>query len=296
MDGRRLRARIAVLVGSLLFATAVALSVVPVANASPPAGRLRLGHLAPSVGAVEARIEGPDGAASSPRLAAPDVRYGTVSGYVDLAAGQYTVSMHAVGSGPDSPALISAPVRVDAGASRSLFFLDSAPEGRPKGRVVDDDVAAPGAGLGRVRLVQAAHAGSLLEAQAVGGPRLATDLGYGTVTGYATVDARTWDVRLASGGRTEDATLPVGPGSVSTVVVTSAADGALTVQPLVDRPGVTAATGGSAATPVIPRGGVPAGAGGASDGPGVLPLLLALPAAPVLAYGMTVLGAARRRR
>lgn len=298
MHVRTGRVRGAVLVGTILLAVAVGLAFSPVAGAAQPVGQLRLGHLSPGTGAVVATISGPDGAGSTEQTVARDAAYGDVTGYLRLVPGRYTVTMRPVGSDPSAPAPLAAGLQIAPGTAQSLFFFDT-DSGQVRGDLVTDDLTAPAAGSGRVRVVQGARTPTPLQALAVGGPRLATDLAYGAVTEYATVAARTWDVRLSSGAATEAAQLPVGAGSVTTVVVTGGPGGALAAHPITDTPGLPV---GAAPAAVhdgapLPRGGVPAGAGGTADddGPGVLPLALCLLAAPVLVYGTSVLRAARRR-
>ncbi|MEJ8278297.1 DUF4397 domain-containing protein [Pseudonocardia spirodelae] len=292
------------LAGLVLLACAALLAVASPAVAAQPVGKLRLGHLSPSTHAVDAEIVGPEGPSSTSRRVA-SATYGTVTGYLDLAPGRYAIVMRPAGSDPSLPAPLSAGLDVGAGSAQSLFFFDSGPGGQPRGELVADDLAAPPAGEGKVRLVQAAGGTAPLQALAVDGPRLGTDLGYGTVTGYAPVGARTWDVRLSAGAVTAAAPLAVTAGSVTTVVVTRNAAGALAVTPLTDVAGRPAAgaTGpaGAASTPAgaaapprqVPQGGVPAGAGGTAPGGSALPLVLALAGAPLLVLGLT---AARSRR
>ncbi|OLM33166.1 hypothetical protein Ae717Ps2_4062c [Pseudonocardia sp. Ae717_Ps2] len=298
MHGRSGRERAAVLVGTVLLAMAVGLAFAPVAGAAQPPGQLRLGHLSPGTGAVVATISGPEGAGSTEQVVARDAAYGDVTGYLRLVPGRYTVTMRPVGSDPAGPAPLSAGLQIAPGTTQSLFFFDTG-SGQVRGDLVPDDLTAPAAGSGRVRIVQGVRTPTPLQALAVGGPRLATDLAYGAVTDYATVAARTWDVRLSSGAATEAAQLPVGAGSVTTVVVTGGPGGALTAHPITDTPGLPVGPAPAAAHGGVPppRGGVPAGAGGTADddGPGVLPLVLCLLAAPVLVYGTSVLRAARRR-
>lgn len=300
MRGRTRRGRLSVLMGTLLLAAAAVLVAAPAAGAAEPTGKLRIGHLSPATGAVDATLVGPEGTASATQVLASGAGYGAVTDYVDLVPGRYSIAMRPHGSDPAAAAPLSAGLQVAPGTAQSLFFFDNGPGGEVRGQLVDDDLAAPAAGQGRVRVVQGAETAAPLQAVAVGGPRLATDLGYGAVTEYATVAARTWDVRMSSGPTTRAAQLPVGGGSVTTVVVTGGPDGALKATPLDDVAGLPVASPAAATTPAtpapVPQGGVPAGAGGTADGgPGVLPLVLVLIAAPLLVFGLSTASAVRRR-
>lgn len=327
MRVRRRRARWSGLLGMLLVGSAAVLALAPVAGADQPTGQVRLGHLSPSTSAVDVTVEGPEGASSTSQVVARGAAYGAVTDYLKLVPGRYSVEMRPAGADPTTPAVLSAGLQIAPQSAQSLFFFDSGPSGQVRGELIDDDLTAPPTDSGRVRIVQAAEGIAPVQALAVDGPRLATDLGYGTVTDYSTVAAKTWDVRLSSGATTEAAQLPVGGGSVNTVVVTRSG-GAITLTPLVDvaglpvaitpAPAAPAPAGAPGAAPApapapapqasvapappaassrpVPQGGVPAGGGGLSDdGPGVLPLVLALAGAPLLVYAASVGSTLRRR-
>ncbi len=275
------------LVGVVLLAVSWMLSG-PVAMAQS-AGELRLGHLSPRTPAVDIYLT-PPGATPSTTPLARGVAYGAVTGFESLAPGRYTVDMRVAGAAPASLPPVTAAVDVAAGSAQSLLFFDTGAGGTVQGNLLTDDLTPAAAGDGRVRIVQGdADAGSV-DMQALGGPRLATALQYGTATDYATVAARSWDVAVTAGGQQLQVTLPVNSGSVSTVVLTRAANGALTATPLADvsgtptalMPGSKTPTGapvqGSAesAAPAKPHGGVGAGGGGTAGDVDPAPLLAAL--------------------
>lgn len=321
------RDRILGLLGMLLLTTASALLLAPAAGAQEPTGQIRLGHLSPTTEAVDITLSGPEGDGSVDQRVAGGAGYGAVTRYLSLVPGRYSISMRPAGSDPDAPAPLAAGLQIAAGTAQTLLFFDNGAGGSVRGELVDDDLATPVPTDGKVRLVQGADGLPPLQALAVGGPTLATDLPYGTVTDYATVAAKIWNVRLSAGGQTLAGKLPVGGGSVNTVVVTKDEAGRLSVTPLVDVPGLPPGTASTPPTsqqpsgapqataptrpvptaPVtpgtgpapqqqIPIGGVPAGGGAlAGDGPGVLPILLALAGAPLLVFSLSSLGAARRR-
>lgn len=306
---RRTRARVAGWLGVVLLGLAAMLAIAPAAGAAAPTGKVRMGHLSPTTGAVDATLTGPEGSSSVSRKVAGGVGYGAVTDYLDLVPGRYVVELRPAGSAPAGPTAVTAGLQITAGSAQSLFFLDTGPLGAVRGDLVTDDLVAPPTDQGEVRLVQGAGDVPPVQVRAVDGPRLATNLQYGNVTDYSAVDARTWDVVLSAGGQTKTVQLPVSGGSVNTIVVTRSGTGELKVTPLSDVAGLGVvvpndSSGGSGtekpAKPApgkrpVPQGGVPAGAGGgAGDGPGGLPLLLALVASPLLVYAVSA-GRARRR-
>lgn len=321
--GRPARARLTGLAGLVLLVAAGALAIAPAAGAQEPTGKVRLGHLSPATPGVDITLSGPEGPSSVDQRVGSGVAYGAVTDYLNLVPGRYSIAMRPAGSDPKAPAPLSAGLQIAAGTAQSLLFFDDGTGGSVRGELVNDDLSAPGNSDGKVRLVQGAEGIPPVQALAVDGPRLATDLAYGTITDYSTVAARTWDVRLSSGGTTQAAQLPVGGGSITTVVVTKDGSGKLGVTPLTDLAGLPvglptsgAATPGPSGAPgagapaappsskpggptrQVPVGGVPAGGGGTAgdDGPGLLPVVLALAGAPMIAYSASSLAAVRRRR
>jgi hypothetical protein len=308
----------------VLLVAAGALAVAPAAGAQEPTGKVRLGHLSPATPGVDITLSGPEGPSSVDQRVGSGVAYGAVTDYLNLVPGRYSIAMRPAGSDPKAAAPLSAGLQIAPGSAQSLLFFDDGTGGSVRGELVNDDLSAPGNSDGKVRLVQGAEGIPPVQALAVDGPRLATDLAYGTITDYSTVAARTWDVRLSSGGTTQAAQLPVGGGSITTVVVTKDRSGTLGVTPLTDLAGLPvglpptsgAATPGPSGAPgagapaappsskpggptrQIPVGGVPAGGGGTAgdDGPGLLPVVLAIAGAPMIAYSASSLAAARRRR
>jgi hypothetical protein len=311
----RRRHRASGMVGLLMLGTASLLAAVPAhAEQAPETGQVRLGHLSPSTPAVDVYLTEPGAVASRTPLVA-DAGYGAVTPYQSLTAGRWTVEMRPAGTSPDAPAPLSAALDVAPGSAQSLLFFDTGEGGTVQGQLLTDDLAVAPAGSGRVRIIQGAEGGAPVEMQAAGGPRLATDLSYGSVTDYATVDARAWDVAIASGEERLQATLDVTDGSVSTVVLTRDAAGALAVTPLADvsgslapaLPGLPELSGApvagpgeqeapAATGPAQPQGGVPAGGGATAGGSDPAPILLALAGALLLVFGVSGSSPLRRSR
>lgn len=298
------RRRLSAILGLVLLGGASLLTAVPASAQTPTPGQLRLGHLSPSTPAVDIYL-GPPGAVA---LLAGDAGYGAVTGYRSLDPGRYDVELRPAGAAADSAPALTSAVDVAPGSVQSLLFFDTGAGGAAQGQLLADDLTAVPRS-GRVRVVQAADGIGPVDVQAAGGPRLATDLAYGTTTDYAVVEARPWDVAIAAGGRTVQAVLDVAAGSVSTVVVTTDPQGALTVTPLVDLPGRAGAglpglpelsgppvaAPGEPAAPPMPQGGVPAGGGATAGGPDPTPVLLGIVGAVLLVFGVSGRPAGRAR-
>lgn len=295
------------LAGLLLLGLAGLLVGAPAWAQTPETGQVRLGHLSPTTPAVDVYLT-PPGEAPSRTPLVKGAGYGAVTGYQQLETGRWTVEMRPAGASADTAAPLSAALDVAPGSAQSLLFFDTGAQGTVQGQLLTDDLTAAPSGSGRVRIIQGAEGSAPVEMQAAGGPRLATDLAYGSVTDYATVGAQAWDVAIASGTETLQATLDVTDGSVSTVVLSRDPAGALTVTPLVDvagglapaLPGLPELSGPPVAAPgeaqapvepetgpVLPQGGVPAGGGATAGGPDPAPVLLGLAGALLLVFGVS---------
>lgn len=300
------------LAGLLLLGTAALLVAAPAHAQTPEVGHVRLGHLSPTTPAVDVYLTAPGADAAREPLVA-QAGYGAVTPYQDLAPGRWTVEMRPAGASPDTAAPLTAALEVAPGSAQSLLFFDTGVNGEVQGELLTDDLSPAAAGSGRVRVIQGAAGEAPVEMQAAGGPRLATALQYGSVTDYATVDARAWDVAIAAGDQQLQATLDVADGSVSTVVLTRDGAGALVATPLVDRagglaptlPGLPQLSGPPVAAPgeeqapeavpeadtgtgpAMPQGGVPAGGGFTADGPDPAPILLGLAGALLLVFAVS---------
>lgn len=309
----RLR-RIAGALGIALLAAGPLLGLTSTAVAQgESSGKLRLGHLSPDTPEVDMYLSGPaaDGSATAPL--AKGAGYGAVTPYRDLPAGRYVVSVRPAGAPADSAPALTTGVEVGAGSVQSLLFFDNGPGGAVQGQVLSDDLSPVAVDSGVVRIVQGADVADPVEVQAAGGPRLATDLRYGTATNYATVPAGRWNVAINAGQRNIRAALDVVGGSVSTMVITQSADGQLAVNPVLDMAGSGAQVAPTLAAPVplgppagteeepaaaprTPRGGVPAGGGAMAGSASAAPIALTLAGALLLVYATSVGKVLRRRR
>ncbi|NHC44718.1 DUF4397 domain-containing protein [Motilibacter aurantiacus] len=278
--------------GALLLAGALAagpaLVVVPgAAAAATGTSWLRLAHLSPDTPEVDVYLA-PFSGGDKP-VVLRGVGYGDVSAYQAVPAGTYTATMRWAGDAGTSTPVLSATATVSPGKAYTVAAVGLKADLTTK--VLRDDLAAPAPGKGRVRLIQAATRADSVDVRAEGGPLLAQDTAFGTATGYATVPAGRWTLRVTPSGGTAKpltATVDVPAGRVASVLVLDGAgDATLKVAAVVDSEGSAA----------MPKGGVNTG-----HGPGATaasPSAMTWGAAP-LALGGLLAGAGlvmlRRRR
>lgn len=261
-------------------------------------GLLRVAHLSPSTGAVDMYAEGP----GLPRtLVASAVSYRGLTDYIPAPAGVYTLQARPAGASPATPPALTASVAVGAGSAQTAAFVDVGPNGTPQAELLTDRTTAPAPGSALVRVVVAAAGVGAVDVTAQGGGALADDIFYGAASDYATVDARTWTMDVATtSGQTAQVTLPVASSSVNSVIVTRDPRGALAVTAVPDAatavpattPTPTASPAPSTPSPTpspttpttpprrTPSGSVPAGFGalaGGPQGPALAPEARAMP-------------------
>ena len=222
----RLTAVIALLGGPVFAATAPAAS----AAANQGIGWVRCANLSP--GTPEDMYLYPFGNPSHPTVLRHE-GYGSVSDYMPVSAGQYTVAMRPVGAAASSPPSVSTSFMVAAGSNYTVASIGSATARQLE--VLTDQMAGAAGSKVLVRVIQA----SVKQPQVtvgVGTDTLARDLAFGSASGYQAVRPGTPTVTFsAPGGR---AALPVtlAAGSVHTIVVLDGASG-LKIDNLTDEAG-----------------------------------------------------------
>nr|WP_269204549.1 DUF4397 domain-containing protein [Motilibacter deserti] len=212
---------------------------------------MRLAHLSPDTPEVDVYLAPFNGSARPVVLRS--VGYGDVSKYQAVPAGTYTATMRWAGAAGDSTPVLSATAKVGADKAYTVAAVGLKADLTTK--VLSDDLIAPAAGKGRVRLIQASTRADSVDVRAQGGPLLAQDTAFGTSTGYATVPAGRWTLRVTpSGGSAKPltTTVDVPAGRVSSVLVLDGKGaGTLRVAAVVDSEGSAA----------MPKGGVNTGYG-----------------------------------
>lgn len=227
--------------------------------AADDGGWLRVAHLSPDTPAADVTVA----PAGSTTAAATDagLRYGSVSAWHRLPAGTYTVAVRAAGGPASTAPVLSVRVDLPAGAARTVAVAGRFADLRLA--VQDEDLSPPAPGRARVRVVDAASAGSL-DVSVADGPPLASGLPPATFARPAEVAAGVATLEVAAdGGPAQDVPVDLAAGSVTTLLVLDGADGGLTVRPVLDAGGPSA----------VPAGPVQAGGGGTAGG--VVPPLLA---------------------
>jgi hypothetical protein len=216
--------------------------------AADDAARIRVAHLSSDTPAVDVVVSAV-GAEFTAEF--PDADYGDVSSYVERPAGIYTVAVRRAGAALDTPAVLSTTVELSAEGARTVALSGSfADLGL---QVVDDDLATPPEGHGRVRVLDGTSPDGRVDVRLPDGTELAS--GAASVGEPVTVPAGPTTVRIAGQGipHTEMA-VDVARGSVRTLLLLDSPDGGVRVRWILDAAGPA----------VVPTGGVAAGAGGMS--------------------------------
>jgi Domain of unknown function (DUF4397) len=123
--------------------------------------------------------------------------YGSVSEYMPLSAGQYTVAMRPPGASASSPPTVSTSFMVSAGSNYTVASIGSASSRRLK--VLNDEMAAAAGSQALVRVIQA----SVKQPQvtvSVGSNVLARELGFGSASSYQSVQPGSPTVTFSAQG------------------------------------------------------------------------------------------------
>jgi hypothetical protein len=209
--------------------------------------------------------------------------YGTVTEYMPVAPGQYTLAMRPVGAPASSPPSVSTSFMVSAGANYTLASIG--PPSSRRLKVLQDQMAGVAGSKVLVRVIQA----SLKQPQvtvSVGPDTLARDLAFGSATAYKTVAPNMPTVTFTAPGAHTAMPVTFTAGSVHTLVVLDGSSG-LRIDNLTD----------AAGTMEMPKGGAAAGLGGTAPQPsqGLAPWMATL-AAGLLLSAAGVLALRRSRR
>jgi Domain of unknown function (DUF4397) len=197
--------------------------------------------------------------------------YGSVSEYMPVSAGQYTLAMRPPGASASSPPAVSTSFMVSAGSNYTVASIGSASSRRLK--VLDDQMAAAAGSKALVRVIQA----SVKQPQvtvSVGPNVLARELAFGSASSYQSVQPGSPTVTFSASGGHAAMAVKLTAGSVHTLVVLDGSSG-LRIDNLTDAAGSTDSPKGAAAT----------GFGGTAPrpGPGLAPWLGTLAGGVLLA-------------
>ena len=230
--GRRLVLVTAVtaLLGGPVVATASAAS----ASGSAAAGQgwVRCADLSP--GTPEDVYLYPFGNPSHPTMLMHQ-GYGSVSEYMPVSAGQYTLAMRPPGASASSPPTVSTSFMVSAGSNYTVASIGSASSRRLK--VLNDQMAAAAGSKALVRVIQA----SVKQPQvtvSVGSDVLASELAFGSASSYQSVRPGSPTVTFSAPGGHAAMPVTLTAGSVHTLVVLDGSSG-LRIDNLTDAAGST---------------------------------------------------------
>jgi len=217
----------------------------------PGVGWIRVGHLSPKVPPVDiyfAAFGKPE------KVVIRKAGYGAVTPYSSVAPGAYTVSMRPADAAASSPPALSATIELKEASAYSLLVFANGPGGGLQGSLVQDDLSAPAAGNGRVRVVQGSAALTPVSVAGQDGKSVVNGAVYGSTTPYTELPEGRWPLKLTSGGTTAESTVDVKAGSTTSLLVTengtglkteAIADGAT----LPDPPKLGVETGGGGTAP-----------------------------------------------
>ncbi len=265
----------------VLSATAIAFSVLaasaPQASGVPAVGWLRLAHLSPNTPPVDVYLY--SFGDPSARVVLHHVAYGTVSPYLAVVAGEYTVAMRSEGAAATAAPVLSTGVSVTAGHAYTVAGMG--PLSGLRLQVLRDRLTTP-SGAALVRVIQASMHQHVISIRA-GTKVLAGTLAFGSVTSYQVIAPG--KLLVNAHGISESAgqriTLPA--GTIHTIAVLDSRH-ALKLVSLTDAAGSSKSPIGSPST----------GLGGTAPRPGPSPLpWLTLIGAGALA---ATAGLIRRRR
>ena len=209
--------------------------------------------------------------------------YGSVSEYMPVSSGQYTLAMRPPGAPASSPPTVSTSFMVSAGSNYTVASIGSESSRRLK--VLNDQMAAAAGSKALVRVIQA----SVKQPQvtvSVGSDMLARQLDFGSASSYQSVRPGSPTVTFSAPGGHAAMPVTLTAGSVHTLVVLDGSSG-LKIDNLTD----------AAQSADSPRGGAATGFGGTAPtaGPGLIPWLGTLAGGVLLALAGTV-GLRRSRR
>ncbi|GAB3695447.1 DUF4397 domain-containing protein [Angustibacter aerolatus] len=268
----------------LLLALALLLLVPadPAHAAGDGVAWVRAAHLVPDVGAARVDLAPLDGTPGTKILMTPGAGYGDVTDYQKVAPGSYTLTVRP-SAGSIAP-LLSRQFTVRKGRAVTLAIVGTA--SAPRLATLVDDLTPPARGAANVRVLPAVSLADHVSVQAVGGPALVQGAAIGQVTGYRSVPAGRWTLRVR--GDDDPATtgsVRLGAGGVYTVVVLDGSAGRLRTKVFTDASGVGAAPAGGAQT---------GGGGTAGQAPGSIEVRAWTTAAGFAALLLLALGLARR--
>jgi Domain of unknown function (DUF4397) len=217
-------------------------------------GYVRLAHLSPDTPKLDVYLS-KVGDRSFKRERFPEVRYGVMSSYLQLAVGTYAVSMRPAGAPESDPPVLMTQVTVEDGAAYTVAGVGHFANLRLK--VLTDDLSRPPPDRVKVRIIQASIGAPVLDVTLPDGTAIAKDVQFATTTPYQLLNPGTLKLRLKPNGSAsaKEVSAALRRGNIYSLLVLDGA-GSLTAQLMRDAQGFGK----------VPDGGVETGAGGAASG------------------------------
>jgi hypothetical protein len=235
-----------------LAALTAALLTMPGAAAGAQADQqalVRVAHFAPGLLKGDVYVVYVDG-----RLQLKGVPFKTVSDYLKVKPGRFKVEVREAGEPVDSPPVIAATVKLQAGKAYTVAVFGQLTS--VKAALLTDDMSRPGKSKSKVRLIQAIPGEDAVDL-VTGGDVLISGARFPSASDYQEVPAGSVDVEVRKAGSGEvlakarKVKLP--SGSISSLVAVGGIGEKLELLDIRD-----------AAAAVAPAGGVATGAGGTS--------------------------------
>jgi hypothetical protein len=245
------------LLAALALAVGLAGLLAPAASAATAGsmpgmdGWIRLAHLSPNTPAVDVYLYSFSN--SHAKLVLHHVAYGTVSPYMRVAPGEYTVAMRKPGASPASPPVLSTAVHVVADHAYTVAGMG--PANGIRLQILQDRIMTP-KGKILIRVIQASLRQHVVTVTA-GEQVLAHDLAFGQLTRYQVANPGTWTFRATGGSEHTSRMIKLVPNCIHTIVILDDS-GHLKIDDLLDTAGAMA----------MPTGGVATGLGGTAPRPG----------------------------
>ena len=243
--GRRLvlLTAITLALGGPAAAIAAAAPAASAAAAASSQGWVRCADLAP--GTPQNVFLYPFGSPGNPiELTHGDYGYGSVSDYMPVSSGQYTVAIRPDGASASSTPSVSTSFMISAGTSYTVASIGSGTN--RKLEVLQDQVAGAAGSKVLVRVFQASLKQSHVTVS-VGSDVIASQLPFGTASGYQDVPAGKSTVTFSAAGGHVSMPVALAAGSVHSVFVLDGSSG-LRIDNVTDAAGSAAAPDGGAAT------------------------------------------------
>lgn len=259
---------------AIALGATLALPCLPAATATaaPSTALLRVAHLSPGSPTLAVKLDG--------RTIAPPVAFTRLSSYISVPAGSHSVSL--------SGGSVNVTAQADFAAGSAHTVAAMGTSAQPVARTFNDQMQAPPAGNGKVRIVHAAQGVPPADVLAQSGAVLFSNVAFAQDPGYRAVPAGTYSVTMRRAGTSEILLaakgIAVQPGTVSSIwAVGSSGSGVKLIR-----------SNDAAGASTAPTGGINTGFGGTAP-------QQPAPVWPGLLGGLTVIAAgglwltARRR-